>query len=73
VTAPTTSPCCGGEVEITKGICDGPEIIRKAELTIVHFASCESWQRTAREHGSHPDITTLVHDSLELILTERAA
>jgi hypothetical protein len=63
-------PDCNGVIEVIRGQLDGDKIIRKATVRIVHRSSCPKWRQKAREHGAHPDITVLVHETEKVILTE---
>jgi len=68
-----TCPSCNGSIEVTRGERDGPTIIRRAEVLVVHRWSCQQWYKTARKHGGHPEISTVVHEDSEVRITELAS
>jgi hypothetical protein len=68
-----TCPDCGGPIEIARGKHDGSKIIRKAKIGIEHRSTCPQWLRKCRQHGAHPDVTELVHEADEFVMTEWAA
>jgi hypothetical protein len=66
-------PDCGGLNELTRGERDGSKIIRKARIRIEHRLTCPQWPERVRQHGGHPEVTELTHESADFVLTERAA
>lgn len=67
-----TCPDCDGRIPIAKGELSEGRVIRKAKVRVVHKASCPQWQQRARQHGAHPDISTLIHDGEHAKITEEA-
>jgi hypothetical protein len=65
-----TCPDCGGDIEVIRGVQDGTTVIRKADVRIMYRPSCPQWQRRARQHGAHPDITELVHEDDQVRISE---
>jgi hypothetical protein len=65
-----TCPDCNGAIEVIRGQRDGITITRKAAVKIIHRSTCPRWRSKARAHGGHPDITVLVHETRDVILTE---
>ena len=53
-----------------RGERDGITVTRKAAVKIIHRSTCPKWRSKERAHGVHPDITVLVHETKDVILTE---
>jgi hypothetical protein len=66
-------PDCGGPNELTRGKRDGPKIIHKARIRIEHRLPCPQWLQRVRQHGGHPEISILSHETPEFELMEWAA
>jgi hypothetical protein len=68
-----TCPSCGGRNEITTGERDEHgNVTRKAIVRVTHRPSCPQWIQRSRQHGAHPDITELVHESDQAKIIEVA-